>query len=66
LAHEPQNLAQPGPVDPLDLTAAAAALAELPEADRRAALDALADALQALPLGERARLAGRLLEGGKP
>jgi len=47
------------------LTAAAAALAELPEADRRAALDTLADVLQMLPLGERARLAGRLLERGK-
>jgi hypothetical protein len=63
LAHEPQDLARPGPVDPLDLAAAAAALAELPEADRRAALDALADALRALPLGERPRLAGRLLDG---
>jgi hypothetical protein len=47
------------------LTAAAAALVELPEPDRRARLDALADALQGLPLGERARLAGRLLEGDK-
>jgi hypothetical protein len=43
------------------LTAAAAALATLPEADRRHALDALAAALQALPLGERAALASRLL-----
>jgi hypothetical protein len=42
------------------------AWAELPEADRRAQLDALADALRTLPLSERAALAGRLLEGGKP
>jgi hypothetical protein len=39
-----------------------AALAALPEAVRRPALDALAAALQALPLPERARLAGRLLD----
>jgi hypothetical protein len=66
LAHELQNLAHDGPSDPLDLTAGAAALAELPKAERRAALDSLADALRGLPLAERASLAAKLLEGGKP
>jgi hypothetical protein len=61
LACELQNLAQPA-LDPLDLATAAAALAKLPEADRRAGLDTLADALRDLPIAERARLAGRLLD----
>jgi|SRR5947209_3124671 len=49
----------------LDLATVAAALTELPEADRRARLDALADALRPiLALTDRVALAARLLDGG--
>jgi hypothetical protein len=47
---------------PLDSAATVAALVALPEADRLAQLDALADALRGLPLVERVAFAARLLD----
>ncbi len=45
----------------LDSAAFVGILARLPEAERQAGLDALADALRGLPLAERAALAAKLL-----
>ncbi len=66
LARDSQKEPVSSMADRFDVTAAAAILADLPEAERRAALDAHVDALRGLPLAERAALAGRLLEGGTP
>jgi hypothetical protein len=68
LARESQKSPEttPSTAAPLDLPTAVAALAAMPEAERRAGLDALAVALQALPLAERAALAAKLLAGAVP
>lgn len=61
LAREPKKAAPVGPAGALDPAAFVGVLARLPEAGRRAGLDALADALRGLPLAERAALAAKLL-----
>jgi hypothetical protein len=62
LACESQKSPSTSPLAPLDLTAIAVALAQLPESERRARLEAAADALRGLPLVERVAFAARLLD----
>ncbi len=61
LARESQKPTPADPADALDPAAFVGILARLPEAERLAGLDALADALRGLPLAERAALAAKLL-----